>query len=379
MRGQWGPDLRRAVLVGYYGLQNTGDDALLAVAAWGSRRYLKCDEIFATAGVVPGTYGVPVRPLYARISSFPLPNHLLYLGNFVREYLFLRRPANIVFGGGSNLHSRAYLESRLALIKRTPGLHAAVGVSVGPFRDAWSQRTCSRLLNHLSFVGVRDRASYERVRQIAPDARVELTFDLSALLPVVANSDIKGTHRLDKSLGIAMCNCERVSSADNELSRISAVAEAVRKAAIKNGIEEVVLLDFNGHRYYGDAKVSNMLAKLLRRAVPVRHIRYTADSASVIEMVARLRAVVAMRFHAAIFAFCTATPFVMLAYHEKCHELANLIGLPSELQHDGWNLQVDALTRSIQMILDDEAPAPSLPVDKAVEMTRRNWTWINGA
>ena len=113
--------VRRAVLVGYYGLQNTGDDALLAVAAWGAQRYLGCDEIFATAGAVPATYGIPVHPLYARTTAFPLPSRLLYLQNFIREYLFLARPSSIIFGGGSNFHSTAYLESRLALVKRTPG------------------------------------------------------------------------------------------------------------------------------------------------------------------------------------------------------------------------------------------------------------------
>ena len=82
-----------------------------------------------------------------------------------------------------------------------------------------------------------------------------------------------------------------------------------------------------------------------------------------------------MRMHSAIFAFCTATPFVMLAYHEKCHELADVIGLPAELRHDSWNLQVESLSRSIELILNDEAPMPSLPVEKAVDMALRNWTW----
>jgi len=369
--------VRRALLVGYYGLRNTGDDALLAVAAWGAKRYLGCDEIFATAGVIPATYGISVRPLYARTSSFPLQYRLLYLQNFIREYLFLARPSSIIFGGGSNLHSRAYLESRLALVKRTPGPHSAVGVSIGPFRDARAEKACANLLNHFAFVGVRDPASYERVRRIAPDTPVKQTFDLSVLLPLVTKTDTEGISRLDGSLGIAMCNCRRISGVDDEMHRIRAVAEAVRKTAVTGLINEVVLFDFNGQAHYGDTKVSNSVAALLRGTVPVRRVTYTPDPASALEAMAHLKGVLAMRMHSAIFAFCTATPFVMLTYHEKCHELADVIGLPSELRHESWNLQVDALRRSIELILNDGAPTASLPVEKAVDMALSNWTWLN--
>jgi polysaccharide pyruvyl transferase WcaK-like protein len=224
---------------------------------------------------------------------------------------------------------------------------------------------------------VRDPASYERVRRIAPDVHVELTFDLSVLLPLVTKSDTEGISRLDRSLGIAMCNYRRISGVDDELHRIRAVAEAVRKTATAGRIDEVVLFDFNGQARCGDAEVSNALAVLLRGTVPVRRVMYTPDPASALRAMARLKGVLAMRMHSAIFAFCTATPFVMLAYHEKCHELADLIGLPAELRHDSWNLQVDALSRSIELILNDEAPTPSLPVEKAVDMALRNWTWLN--
>jgi len=174
-----------------------------------------------------------------------------------------------------------------------------------------------------------------------------------------------------------MCNCSRISGVDHELRRIRAVAEAVRKTAITGRISEVVLFDFNGQARCGDARASNALAALLRGTVPVRQVRYTPDPASALRAMARLKGVLAMRMHSAIFAFCTATPFVMLAYHEKCHGLADMIGLPAELRHDIWNLQVDALSRSIELILNDEAPTPSLPVEKAVDMALRNWTWPN--
>ena len=150
-------------------------------------------------------------------------------------------------------------------------------MSVGPFRDAWAEKACAKLLNHFAFVGVRDPASYERVRRIAPDTHVELTFDLSVLLPLVTKSDTEGISRLDRSLGIAMCNCRQISGVDDELHRIRVVAEAVRKTAITGRIDEVVLFDFNGQAHYGDAKVSNAVAALLRGTVPVRRVTYTPD------------------------------------------------------------------------------------------------------
>ena len=363
----------RDSLVGYYGRRNTGDDTFLTVSAWGARRYLGCDEIYAVAGVLPNTHGIQVRPVHftTQLSTY----------DRIREWWSYSRAGSIVFGGGSNFHTRAYMEGvsrklELSRLARRSTVRAAVGVSIGPFRDARAETACAKLLNKLTFVGVRDRASYKRAMEIAPDARVELTFDLAPLLPVVTNVDVGEISRSSNSLGVAMCNYERFvgGRVQDEERRIRIVAESIRNNV--GLVDEVVLFDFNGHEYFGDASVSNALAELLQGAIPVRHFRYEADPVSMLRGIAGLRGMIAMRMHAAVFAFCSRTPFVLLAYHEKCREFGNMIGFPSELTFDASHLEVDAITRGIELILDGNGPLSLLPVETATENALRNWSWV---
>jgi|GEM_PF-3216203 len=45
--------MKNILISGYYGMNNTGDDALLAVTSWGGKRFLKADKIIVTAVQVP--------------------------------------------------------------------------------------------------------------------------------------------------------------------------------------------------------------------------------------------------------------------------------------------------------------------------------------
>lgn len=365
----------QGLLIGYYGEQNSGDDAFLAVTSWGTRMYSGITHSFATASHIPSFCADCISPLY-----FPIQFRGSGLYNRLHTAYRRHHSRSIVFGGGSNFHTTAHLQYwRKNIELAGPGPHYAVGISVGPFRDATAADECAQLFTHLAFIGVRDKASYERVKQLAPEAPVELTFDIAPLLPRAMNTVIPSVPASQRrGLGVSLCNYERFVSGDTqrEEERIGIVAQAILKQVEAGLVDEVVLLDFNGHPHFGDHAVHQALRRQLEPSVPVQHIAYTGNPLAMMEALSRLRGVIAMRLHAAVFAFCTDTPVVMLSYHEKCQEWAKMIGLPEELIADTSSLTAETFAAKTTAMLRATSLKPGLSVADAVAASMRNWTWI---
>lgn len=361
----------KAILKGYYGKQNVGDDAFLAVSAWGARKYYGSKVILGTAHTISNTYGILVRPMYFQFRGSRLLNR-------AREY-WLARGAKWIFGGGSNFHTASRMEHCSRVVKMAgPGKHSAVGVSIGPFRDSGAEAACAKLLNQLTFVGVRDRKSYERACSIASNTQIELTFDLAPLLPHVAGFDDFSPRWPRRGLGVALCNYERFVGGDlkREAKRVEIVAEAIRKCAVAGLMEEVTLVDFNGHAIKGDHRVHNDLARRIGDCVRVSHLPYINDPLAVMRAVANLRAIIAMRLHAAVFGFCTSTPVLMLAYHEKCWGWADMVGFPSSLLMSAAQTEASELAQGIKRLLSPETPLPTLRPAEAANQALKNWSWL---
>jgi polysaccharide pyruvyl transferase WcaK-like protein len=360
--------MSRVLLIGYYGHHNTGDDAFLAVSAWGGSHLFGHHDIMATTGAPVNLYGYPIQPIYGH-QWFPRQNA-------IRAYLLASRADQVIFGGGSNFHSRVTVDEWCRWLDRAgPGNHLAVGVSIGPFLDKGAEASCARLLSRLAYVGVRDAASYERAVKLACGTPVEFTFDIAPLLPLAANTPLPSGQQQRKGFGVALCNYERFTHGDhaNEAHRITQVAPAIRQVAKSGELDEVVLIDFNGDAYYGDHDVHRSLLDQLGDNIPVRHISYSSDPMDALKIIAGLRGIIAMRLHAAVFAYSTGTPTLMLAYHEKCHEWARTVGVDPSLVFNAYQINVEALAEGITGILSGACPLPALPTDHAVERAMRNW------
>src|SRR5580700_4958750 len=94
-----------AVLRGYFGRLNAGDDAFLLVSAWGARTFFRCDTIFATAAYLPCTHGLPIRAIYTSRKF-----RGSWRWNEFRDRLICKGCDTIIFGGGSNFHTAAEME-----------------------------------------------------------------------------------------------------------------------------------------------------------------------------------------------------------------------------------------------------------------------------
>lgn len=363
---------RHALLVGYYGYMNAGDDAFVLVSDWALRSYLGVERLSLYAETSLA-FAPSLRPIFHPALWRPALKAM-------RQAHALARTVgvpHVVFGGGSVFQNDEPNRDYLVFLNCAgPGPHFATGVSIGPFRTAAAERSCARILRRLEFVGVRDRISMERARALAPRTRVEQTFDLGVLLDRASclHSGLPGRRR---GLGIALCNYERFSGGPvaEESRRIRVTVETVRAIAAEGLNDEVVLLEFNGHPRFGDRQVNAALREGLTPHVALREVRYDSDPVGLYREVAGLGCLLAMRLHASVFGYCTGTPVLNLAYHEKCMEWASRIGAGEELVLPTRELSGRRLEEALRRLILQPSP-PALPLSVAVSQALRNWSWL---
>ncbi|MGV8079855.1 MAG: polysaccharide pyruvyl transferase family protein [Syntrophales bacterium] len=367
---------RTAFISGYYGMDNTGDDCLLAVASWGTGRFIKPRKLLASAVKVPSIVDCKL--------AAPILRHKQFLPGQYRltEWITAIGAKTIVFGGGSIFHTARDMKRKIELLKLSgTGPHYAIGVSLGPFQDKASEACCEELLKRLSFTGLRDQESVDIARSMSKNIHYRKTFDLAPLLPRSCNTAIEHfiqSSNERKGIGIALCDYERFTGGNrtNEIIRRRKIIN-VMKTLPKEIIDEVVLIDFNGHRYFGDASIHQDIKQEISQTVKIRRIPYLADPLRTLKEIGSLRLLVAMRLHAAIFGFITNTPTVMISYHPKCQGWAMQIGLAARYVLDGIAWDVDHLKDLILEISDGLYDHPRLSYPEAEKLSMLNFSFAH--
>lgn len=365
--------MKNVFLAGYYGMLNSGDDALLAAAAWGVRNYLAPERILVNVARLPRIPADRMSPVFRPRERFRGENRL-------RGYAACLRSRSIVYGGGSLFHSSAGIGSNINQLRLAGrGPHFAVGVGLGPFRNGADQRACAELLRRLEFVGVRDRESLEIARALAPGVRSEKTFDLAPLLLRAAPEGALPAPGRRSGVGIALCDYERFSGGDRlreEQRRLKVIAALKRLDPEETG--ELVFIDFNGHPAFGDHPLHREIIAALDGRFRVRQLAYSPDPWGVLREIGSLRAVVAMRLHAAVFGFLSRTPTVMLSYHPKCRGWADDIGLPAQFLLDSAAFEPEELAARIGEALRHPDRGARLAVSEAEALALQNFELLRG-
>lgn len=354
----------KILLSGYYGEYNTGDDALLASAAWGCAQFLQSDDILATANNLPAFEGkLPLSPLYVRKEGIKSENLL-------RLHYHALTSDLIVFGGGSVFHSTDKLTRDADLVDLNRGTGAvALGVSFGPFRDSGAEKACRNFVNKLSYIGVRDEDSLEIVKSLAPDINVEKTFDLAPLFPFTHKCSSKR-----RGLAISLCNYERYigSNTDIEKIRFNKILNVLNRLT-KEDVEELIFIDFNGHQLFGDADIHDEMISQLKNNIPITRIPYNDNPASVLNLISTCKGLVGMRLHSCIFGYMTETPTVILSYHPKCIGWANQIQANPKFTIDSTNFEEEQLYDSLMNMLNNKFSPPILSFPSAQKLAMKNW------
>jgi polysaccharide pyruvyl transferase WcaK-like protein len=356
-----------AYLMGYYGMHNTGDDVLLYTSRWAIHHLLGYQR-----HLVSSTSSISC-PEFGDILAFPAAkfhghHRLLHYRNALLS-------ENIIFGGGSVLHSEKDIQFKRHLITLTNGKSSrCVGVGIEAFESIKAEKACAKFLSECGFIGVRDANSLEIAKAIAPMANVKLTFDLAPLLLCHQSNRLVAIERK----GVMFNFCQQAVDAfghtnvDNEHRRIKTAIEAIEKIWQQTH-EDVYLLDFNGHPVFGDFHVHQQIILGLPDYIPVVHIPYDPNPFRVLQRMARFKATVSMRLHAAIMSYLANTPSISIIYHTKCKSWCEQVGVPEQYQFDAVGLCPKTLTDTLTKGLSIGFSLPTMKTDEAIKATLLNW------
>lgn len=348
------------VFDGYYGMRNTGDDAFCVVAADVARSRWNAHTLsfLAPQSVLPPLPG-PVRGIFPEPPRFrghgrlgPLPAML--------------RARNVVHVGGSTFMkplTRHRDQTRLARVGLL-NLHA-VGVSIGPFKDAANARVVERSLRLFRTVSVRDAASAQRLADMGSSIKVTRAFDVAVLLgrsPYAVG--LESSNRSRPILGVSLCahEAKRGGDAGQEERRFVRTAALVGEVVRKTQASVRVLV-FNDHPHWGDAALSERFVDLVAGDVEV--VPRSPDPAVMLAEVAACDAVLATRLHTAVFAFASGVPFGIVAYQQKGRDFAAEVRLPDELVFPADGPDPSDGSRTIVGLVEGAVPDDLLPVEEA--------------
>ena len=354
-------------LMGYYGMQNSGDDALMYAGLWGATQQQACQRVQICA------YNGKTFTAPEQVSAVSAPA-LRGVPRF-RHYAAAAASQRLIIGGGSVLHSAkdiAMKRHMLALAGRENSM--AIGVGLGPFANLAAERECKKFLNECGFIGVRDQLSREIAADIAPQANVQLTFDLAPSLLCNQSYRFQALERR----GIAFNFCRPTDmKADVEQRKVQSLVrragELIYRVWRTTG-EAITLIDLNGHPVFGDQQIHRDIMAMLPQSIPVQHIPYDRNPIRVLQRLFRFKAMLGMRLHAAILSYMAETPVMFLQYHSKCEQWSRQVGLSPRYQLHADSFEPLDMTSALCDGLSYGFIPNSLPLQDAVQLSLTNWS-----
>ena len=356
-----------------YDFRNIGDDAFMSVFARHTLNSALFSNIRLTSSYLPDTETTSqITPIYANMTARKGAHLYRLLQHSWPIHLF-------AVVGGSVLHDACHFERecwKLRLLKTlNPRMKvAALGVSIGPITTQKALLHLKRYLSYFDYVSVRDKPSQEILEHLRIPCPVRKYFDLAALLEWDQGKahahDIK-TRRL--TLGIAPCHVQRYRSGEPQLDnkRCDYIAKSLNIIARQQDIR-IKFFECNGHPAQGDLPAIQQIREKLLGRIPVEVVRYRPSPTHFLKEIAGCNALIAMRLHAAIFAFLSKTPITSLAYHPKCDGFVKEIGLSSTRRINANSFNPDELSHAVQNTLVERENG-SLTIDAAKKSASRHF------
>ncbi|PKI18168.1 polysaccharide pyruvyl transferase family protein [Colwellia sp. 12G3] len=362
-----------AYLVGYYGMRNSGDDALMYATAWAAKNILGCNNTKV------GLYGDYSRETQSDhqlslkfTQQFSGQNRLLHYKTAIQS-------KRIIFGGGSVLHSETDINLKrqlMSLANQKKSL--AVGVGIGPFNSSAAEKSCAKFLNECGYIGVRDSASLDIAQAIAPHANVHKTFDLAPLL--LCSNQYKPTVNERQGIALTLCSVaiDAMGKTDKtkEEKRVEQFVQLITQLYVQTG-EPITLIEFNGHDVLGDWKINNNILARLDKSIPVSIKKYEPNPIALLNNLSSYKAILSMRLHGSILGYLANTPVLSINYHSKCKGWCDDIGMPEDYQIDLFNLPIEQIVAQIKLGVSTKFQQPTLSVNNALKNSLSNWSIKN--
>ena len=362
----------RWLIVGHYGGENTGDEAMLAGLLLSALR--RQPQEFAV--ITKNNRLPPCLAGRAEVRAFRMG-----LRNTLR---WLAWAQGVILGGGTHFHDDyrggrywqhvRYMAriSGLSLLARLLGRRVLwLGVGFGPYYRpltkflAWlGEQACE-------WVAARDRASLELAGRWVDGRKIGLAFDLAVLLRGQESSLESGAPSAGRlMLGVSVTSVEDTLTGGPETDLLfwDRFIQALKTVYQSREDLHVRVFVFRGGQREDDNALSARVAGELAACDPQRVAleAYDPDPLSTLASVQRCQKFIATRFHAVVLAYSAGCELLALGYHQKIHDLAVEIQLPSRACLPiNRSVEVEEIQARLTELLDTPNFRPQLPLDEA--------------
>lgn len=304
----------KILISGYYGFENTGDDAVLECIIAGLREK-GIDDITVLSNTPTNT-------------SFRYNVKSVYRNSFKEVFNAIKNTDILLSGGGSliqDITSSKSLWYYLSIIFFGILLRKKVyivGQGIGPLEHKYNRLLSRFILRRVDLITVRDKDSMIFLKELNIEKNVILAADpVVDLAPCNEErlEEILRNEGIDKEKYIVVCTREW---GNNELSRVE-LAKAVDDISKKYNLE-VVFLPF----YYNkDDSESEKVANYLKS--PYKIIKNKYEPKEILGIVKNCQLLIGIRLHSLVFALVSLVPFIGISYDPKIDGFLKSINLKS--------------------------------------------------
>lgn len=313
------------VLSGYFGFDNTGDEAILRSMVSSLLKKYPMSEITVLSNNPEKTsklYGV----------------HAVNRWSFKEVVTAVRGCDCLISGGGSLLQDVTGLKSlgyylaviRLAKLVGKPVFFYAQGI--GPIETKWGRFLVKMVVNKVDYITVRDRQSEIALQEMGVVRPIIITADPVLNMPTCAG------------VTPSKVICVSLREWQNGSKFKKAVAEVC-----DDFCEEGYKVFFIPFQHPKDLEISRATAALMKNK------SFIADEPLAVEEIAcalaHAEVVIGMRYHALVLAAVNGVPFVGIEYDPKVSNFLKQTGMPSAGNPDSISAQ--SLRTALRQIYGD--------------------------
>jgi polysaccharide pyruvyl transferase CsaB len=325
-----GSGVQRIAISGYYGFNNSGDEAvlqsiLLALQEQGEAEGVRIEPVVLSADpeLTSRMYGVQAV-------------HRMKLGQVLSA---LRSSDGLISGGGSLLQDATSVKTipyYLAVIKLAQWLGKPVFIysqGIGPVNRAFFYPWIRSAFQKSRYVSVRDRESAELLHRmgVKPD-KIEVVPDPVMGLPLrSAMTDSAAERAASQVIGVSV----RFWNPDR--SELNGLAESLREIAKQAGKE--VHIRFLPFHLPADEEASEYVMDRLPSKDNVSIARGIAHPQDMLAEVAACDIVIGMRLHSLIYAASQYVPVVGVSYDPKIDQFLNRLDMKPAASTESFSIR----------------------------------------
>lgn len=354
----------RFLLSGYYGFDNLGDDALLAIIVAQLRtRYphATIDALSATPDVTAHELGISATPRWDQSA----------IRDAVAEADVVLSGGGGLLQNGTSLKSLLYYAGIVRTAIRANKKTMVFAQSIGPL-DFWGKQTVRECCKGLHAATVRDERSRELFAPLVPATRVERSADPVFLYDLPeAPLDLTAAGLGPESDPLVIV-CVRKTAHQND--GVAAIAAAIDRLAARYGAR-VAFVPFGGTP---DAEASTLIIRKCK-SQPMLVALEGLDA--VATAIAQARLVIGVRLHALILAIRLGIPFLAVPYDPKVTGLLDDVAYPLEpLWMPGQRVDAAQIERRVDaawLRRDEVAAHLTLAAVQQRALAERNFTVLD--